>query len=61
MPVIGYLGAENPERFGIRLTAFHQGLSEMGYDDGRNVKIEFRWANGQNDRLPALADELVRR
>jgi putative ABC transport system substrate-binding protein len=61
MPVVGYLGAENPERFGIRLTAFRQGLSEMGYDDGSNVKIEFRWANGQNDRLPALADELVRR
>jgi putative ABC transport system substrate-binding protein len=61
MPVIGYLGAENPERFGIRLTAFRQGLSDMGFDEGRNVAIEFRWANGQNNRLPALADELVRR
>jgi putative ABC transport system substrate-binding protein len=61
MPVIGYLGAETPERFGIRLPAFRQGLSEMGFEEGRNVKIEFRWANGQNNRLPALADELVRR
>ena len=61
MPVIGYLGAENPERFGIRLSAFRQGLSEMGYDEGRNVIIEYRWANGQNDRLPALAAELVDR
>jgi putative ABC transport system substrate-binding protein len=60
MPVIGYLGAETSERFATRLTAFCQGLSEMGYDDGRNVKIEFRWANGQNSRLPELADQLVR-
>jgi putative ABC transport system substrate-binding protein len=60
-PVVGYLGAETPERFGIRLSAFHQGLSEMGYDEGRNVIIEYRWANGQNDRLAALAAELVNR
>jgi putative ABC transport system substrate-binding protein len=60
MPVIGYLGAENPERFGTRLAAFRQGLSEMGYEGGRNVKIEFRWANGQNNKLPGLAEELVR-
>jgi putative ABC transport system substrate-binding protein len=38
MPVVGYLGAETPERFGIRLTAFRQGLSDMGYDEGRNVQ-----------------------
>ena len=61
MPVIGYLGSETPEKFGIRVTAFQQGLSAMGFDDGRNVKIEYRWANGQNDRLPALAADLVRR
>jgi len=61
MPVVGYLGAENPERFGIRLTAFRQGLSEAGFDEGRNVVIEYRWANGNSDRLPALAAELVRR
>jgi len=61
MPVVGYLGAENPERFGIRLTAFRQGLSEAGFDEGRNVVIEYRWANGNSDRLPALAAELVGR
>jgi putative ABC transport system substrate-binding protein len=61
MPVIGYLGAETPERFGIRLSAFRQGLSEMGYDEGRNVAIEYRWANGQNHRLPELAADLVNR
>src|SRR5262245_34337391 len=61
MPVIGYLGAETPERFGIRLLAFRQGLSEMGYEEGRNVIIEYRWANGQNDRLPALAADFVNR
>jgi putative ABC transport system substrate-binding protein len=61
MPVVGYLGAETPERFGIRLPAFRQGLSEMGYEEGRNVIIEYRWANGQNDRLSALAADLVNR
>jgi ABC-type uncharacterized transport system substrate-binding protein len=61
MPIVGYLGAETPERFGIRLTAFHQGLSETGYEEGRNVIVEYRWANGQNDRLPGLAADLVNR
>ena len=61
MPVIGYLGSETPEKFGIRVTAFLQGLGAMGYDDGRNVKIEYHWANGQNDRLPELAADFVRR
>ena len=61
MPVIGYLGSETPEEFGIRVTAFLQGLSAIGYDDGRNVKIEYHWANGQNDRLPGLAADFARR
>ena len=61
MPVVGYLGAETPELFAIRLAAFRQGLSEMGYEEGRNVIVEYRWANGQNDRLPALAADLVNR
>src|SRR5262245_30828873 len=43
-PVVGYLGADTPEGFGIRLTAFRQGLSEMGYNEGRNVIVEYRWA-----------------
>jgi ABC-type uncharacterized transport system substrate-binding protein len=61
LPVIGYLGSETPEKFGIRVTAFLQGLSAMGYDEGRNVKIEYHWANGENDRLPGLAADFVRR
>jgi len=59
-PVIGYLGAESPERFASRLDAFRSGLAEMKYTEGRNVRIEYRWANGDNARLPALAAELVR-
>jgi putative ABC transport system substrate-binding protein len=61
MPVVGYLGSETPEKFGIRVTAFLQGLSTVGYDEGRNVKIEYHWANGQNDQLPALAADFVHR
>jgi putative ABC transport system substrate-binding protein len=59
MPVIGVLSAEWPEQFTDRLRAFHEGLRETGYVDGRNLAIEYRWAEGRNDRLPALAAELV--
>jgi putative tryptophan/tyrosine transport system substrate-binding protein len=61
MPVIGYLGSETPDLFATRLTAFRQGLGATGFDEGRNVAIEFRWADGQASRLPALAADLVRR
>jgi len=61
MPVVGYLGAESPARMALRVDAFLQGLSDSGYVDGSNVKIEYRWAEGRNDRLPALAADLVRR
>ena len=61
MPVVGYLGSETPERFATRLRAFRQGLSATGFDEGRNVAIEYRWGNGQIDRFPALAADLVRR
>src|SRR5215813_8499202 len=61
MPVIGVLSAEWPDPFSDRLRVFRDGLRETGYVEGRNLAIEYRWAEGQNDRLPALAAELVRR
>jgi putative tryptophan/tyrosine transport system substrate-binding protein len=61
MPVIGYLGPESPAVFASRVRAFRQGLGETGYAEGRNVAIEFRWAEGQHNRLPALAADLVGR
>jgi putative tryptophan/tyrosine transport system substrate-binding protein len=61
MPVIGFLGGTSPEVYADRLRAFRQGLKEAGYVEGRNVEIEYLWAEGNNDRLPALAAELVRR
>jgi putative ABC transport system substrate-binding protein len=61
MPVIGLLGSESLDLWANRMRAFDEGLSEMGYIDGRNVAIEYRWAEGHNDRLPALAADLVRR
>lgn len=60
IPVIGYLGSETPERYGSRLKAFHEGLAQAGYPEGR-VAIEFRWAEGQYAKLPALAAELANR
>jgi putative ABC transport system substrate-binding protein len=61
MPVIGFLHGDFPDHFTDRLRYFRQGLSEMGYVEGRNVEIEYRWAEDQYDRLPALAADLVRR
>jgi putative ABC transport system substrate-binding protein len=61
MPVVGVLSAEWPNLFSDRLRAFHDGLRETGYVEGRNLAIEYRWAEGRNDRLPTLAAELVRR
>src|SRR3954451_4485376 len=60
LPVIGFLGSDTPELYADRLHTFRQGLGETGYAEGRNVTIDYRWANGQYDRLPELAAGLVR-
>ena len=61
MPVIGFLGSETASLWDDRLAAFRQGLGETGFVEGRNVAIEYRWAEGHNDRLPMLAADLVQR
>ena len=61
VPVIGFLSSTSPQSYGPMVAAFRKGLSEAGYVKGRNVTIEYRWAQDQNDRLPALAADLVRR
>ncbi len=60
MPVVGFLSTESADEWTDRVHWFRQGLAEIGYVEGRNVAIEYRWAQGQNDRLPGLATELVR-
>jgi putative ABC transport system substrate-binding protein len=61
MPVIGLLNSASAQAYAARIAAFRQGLGETGYLEGQNVAIEYQWAEGQYDRLPSMAAELVRR
>ena len=61
MPVVGFINAASAQNYTRQLAAFLKGLGEVGYVDGRDVRVEVRWADGQNDRLPAMAADLVHR
>jgi putative ABC transport system substrate-binding protein len=61
LPVVGFLSSRSPNESAYAVKAFHQGLNEGGYVEGQNAAIEYRWAEGQLDRLPGLAADLVRR
>jgi putative tryptophan/tyrosine transport system substrate-binding protein len=61
MPVIGFLHTASPGPFVQLMAAFRHGLAEVGFVEGQNLAIEYRWAEGQTDRLPALATDLMRR
>jgi putative ABC transport system substrate-binding protein len=61
MPVIGFLNGQSPHTWAPMVASFHRGLNDVGYTEGQNVAIEYRWAEGQRNRLPALAADLVQR
>jgi putative ABC transport system substrate-binding protein len=61
MPLIGFLGAGSPGALATLTAAFREGLNQAGWVEGQNVMIEYRWAEGHHDRLPALAADLVDR
>jgi ABC-type uncharacterized transport system substrate-binding protein len=60
VPMIGFLNGGSPSLIADRVEAFRQGLRDLGYVEGKNIVIEYRWAEGKNERLPGLAAELVR-
>jgi putative tryptophan/tyrosine transport system substrate-binding protein len=61
IPTIGFIGSGSPDFFRSRIRPFHESLAEQGYTDGRNISVEYRWAEGQNERLKPMALELVQR
>ena len=61
IPVIGFLNSGSADAYSDRITAFQQGLRQLGYIDGENVSVDYRWALGEYDRLPKFAAELVER
>ena len=61
IPVVGFINSASPKSYAPNVEGFLQGLKDAGYIEGQNVSIEYRWSEGQYDRLPAMAAELVRR
>src|SRR6516225_758840 len=61
LPLVGFLNVGSPDGYRPMEAAFRQGLQETGYVEGQSVSIEYRWAEGQSDRLPAMVDDLIRR
>ena len=60
LPTIGFIGSDSPDAWGVILRAFRVGLRATGFIEGQNVAIEYRWAEGRNDKLPVLTADLVR-
>jgi putative ABC transport system substrate-binding protein len=61
LPIVGFVGSDSPDPYAVLLRAFRVGLKAMGFTEGQNVTIEYRWAEGRNDRLPELTADLIRR
>src|SRR6266567_8642605 len=61
VPVVGFLNGQTPDEYAHLVAAFRQGVNQAGYVEGQNVAIEYRWAQGQLDRLPAMAADLIGR